>query len=386
MPYITIRVSPRSYAHQITLEEIIMGAVDMSRFYEQPTKHGGSLTRTYFRPDEKMPLKILKSVDVDEIIEKLKSFVSAHQDLYKVADRHELYHTFKIPKRSGGLRTINAPNDELMGALRELKTIFEQDCKALYHASAFAYIAGRSTLDCVKKHQANKSKWFLKTDFSDFFGSTTKEFILKQMALIFPFNMVLGYEDGRNALDTALDLCMLDGGLPQGTPISPMLTNLMMIPIDAQLNKSLTKDHFVYSRYADDIQISCQHDFPYTSLVKRIDDCLASFDAPFKIKPTKTHYGSSAGQNWNLGVMLNKDNNITIGWRNTQRFNAMCSSFIMDELHGRRWAVEDLAHFKGLISYYKMVEEEKINSIIGHYNTKYGVDMMKMLKRAMKGE
>ena len=191
-------------------------------------------------------------------------------------------------------------------------------------------------------------------------------------------------ERGRSLLSKCIDLCMLDGGLPQGTPISPALTNLIMVPIDSQLNKSLGKDHFVYSRYADDILISCQHDFPYMKIVQRIDDCLESFQAPFKIKPKKTRYGSSAGQNWNLGMMLNKDNNITIGWRNTQRFNAACNSFILDTKKGIKCIPEDIYHFRGLISYYKMIEEDKINDIIAHYNKKYGVDMLNMLKEAMR--
>ena len=384
MPYIVIRVNPAK-AHQVTLEELIAGEVDVSRFFTQPSKFESTLTRTYFRSDAKIPLKVWGAFDFAAIFDKITAFPENHKDLYDVADRHELYHTFKIPKKSGGLRTINAPNDELMAALRELKNIFEQDCKALYHTAAYAYVAGRSTLDCVKKHQRNESKWFLKTDFSNFFGSTTKEFLIHQLEMIFPFSVILQSTNGRAALDKCLDLCMLDGGLPQGTPISPMLTNLMMIPVDAQLSRNLAENHFVYTRYADDIQISCQHDFPYTAMVKRIDDCLTSFEAPFKIKPTKTHYGSSSGQNWNLGVMLNKDNNITIGWRNTQRFNAMCNSFILDTLNGRCWEFGDIAHFRGLISYYKMIEEAKIDGIIEHYNNKYHVNMLKMVKEALHG-
>lgn len=384
MPYITIRVSPRT--HQIRLEEIILHQVDIQSLLSQPSKADKSLTRTYFRASDKIPFALLQTIDFDEIINKLEGFVTAHKNLYEVSDRHELYRTFHIPKKSGGLRTINAPNDDLMAALRELKTIFEQDCKALYHTAAYAYVPGRSILDCIKKHQKNESKWFLKTDFSNFFGSTTKEFILNQMRQIFPFDIVLAAPRGLEAMERCLDLCMLDGGLPQGTPISPMLTNFMMIPIDAQLNRYLTENHFVYSRYADDIQISCKHDFNYRKMVQKIDECLMGFNAPFKIKPTKTHYGSSAGQNWNLGVMLNKDNNITIGWRNTQRFHAMCNSFILDEKNGHRWPIEDIYHFRGIMSYYEMIEEEKINGIVRHYNQKYNVDMKRMLKDAMKGE
>ena len=384
MPYIVVTVSNKTPI-QIKLEDLICGPVDLSRFFEQPKKKNFTETRTYYRERDKVPFKILNSVDFIEITDKLVAFVEEHKDLYDVKNRHDLYHTFKIPKKSGGLRTINAPNEDLKAALRQLKTIFERDCRALYHNCAYAYISGRATLDNIKKHQRNDSYWFLKTDFSDFFGSTTKEFILKQLSLIFPFNFILETERGRTALEKCIDLCMLDGGLPQGTPISPTLTNIVMIPIDAQLNKSLSKDNYVYTRYADDIIISCKHDFLHEKMVQRIDACLESFGAPFKIKPTKTHYGSRCGQNWGLGVMLNKDNKITIGWRNTQRFNAMCNSFILDMKNGIAWQPEDINHFNGLISYYKMVEEDKIKDIINHYNTKYNVNMMKMIREALRG-
>ena len=37
-----------------------------------------------------------------------------------------MYHTFHIPKSSGGLRRDDAPPPELMNALRELKTLFDR--------------------------------------------------------------------------------------------------------------------------------------------------------------------------------------------------------------------------------------------------------------------
>lgn len=47
-----------------------------------------------------------------------------------------------------------------MDALRRLKTMLEEDFHVLYHTSAFAYIKKRCTVDAVKRHQKNESKWF----------------------------------------------------------------------------------------------------------------------------------------------------------------------------------------------------------------------------------
>ena len=146
-----------------------------------------------------------------------------------------------------------------MEALRKLKIIFEEDFHALYHTSAFAYIKNRCTVDAVKRHQANESKWFGKFDLSNFFGNTTMDFVLQQFAMIFPFSEVMKTERGKSALRTALELAFLNGGLPQGTPISPTITNIMMIPIDFKLSngfRNFNDQSFVYTRYADDFIVS----------------------------------------------------------------------------------------------------------------------------------
>ncbi|MCL2052844.1 MAG: hypothetical protein FWG90_00160 [Oscillospiraceae bacterium] len=135
MPYITIKQPPKYY--QMTFEEIMAGVDDLSKFVQQ----NDSNTRTYFveRPNN----KLLKNTDVEGMIEVLRQFNTQKAALFN-ADRASLYHTFHIPKSSGGLRRIDAPLPELMNALRELKTIFETYMFALYHTSAFAYVRGRS--------------------------------------------------------------------------------------------------------------------------------------------------------------------------------------------------------------------------------------------------
>jgi len=119
------------------------------------------------------------------------------------------------------------------------------------------------------------------------------------LSQVCPFSEIVKRHDGNIELQKALRLCFLNNGLPQGTPISPFLTNMMMIPIDHKLSNSLRnldKRRFVYTRYADDLLISCKIDFNKDVVQKFISDTLAGFNAPFTIKPEKTRYGSSAGR------------------------------------------------------------------------------------------
>lgn len=287
----------------------------------------------------------------------------------------------KIFKKA--FRRIDAPKQELSNALYQLKYIFEEEFGALYHTSAFAYVKHRSTIDAVKRHQANESKWFGKYDLSNFFGSTTVEFIMSMLSMIFPFSEVVKFPSGRDNLEKALSLCVLHGVLPQGTPISPTITNIMMIPIDHTLSNTLRdfeKNSFVYTRYADDFIISSKYTFNFRNIGQLIIKTLEEFNAPFTLNQEKTRYGSSAGSNWNLGVVLNKDNNITVGYKKKRQFQAMLSSYVMDKLNGHPWIKSDVQTMEGYRNYYRMVEGDTIDAIVKHIGDKFGVDIAKSIK------
>lgn len=327
--------------------------------------------------------------DVEKFTEALKTFNLGTETL-RTVPRKKLYRHFEIPKKQGGkMRPIDAPEPELHAALTMLKALFENHCGAyLHHTAAFAYVKQRCTVDLVKVHQKNKSRWFLHLDFSNFFGSTTMKFVMNMFARIYPFNMAVSNEECKAELEKALELCFLNGGLPQGTPMSPWLTNVMMIPIDHELMKRCAHffPHLIYTRYADDLVISSEYDFEYKNVERMVNNVLHSFEAPFLIKPEKTHYKSSSGKNWILGVMLNKDNNITIGHQNKKYLKARICSYINDTKAGNFWDLEDVYEFYGKIAYYRMIEPEAIKEIINKNNIKFRVDVEALIKSQLKGE
>lgn len=374
MPYITLPQTPRT--HQMTFEEVLFDLPVRPMDYGRMSRAG---TVTYLVTRPETIEKYARRFDIQRMIASLKDFNEGYAELFE-ADRQSLYHTFHIPKNSGGFRRIDAPNPELMEALRSLKVMIVDQFGTLYHTSAFAYVKGRCTVDAVKRHQRNRSNWFLKTDFSDFFGSTTEEFLWKQASMIFPFSEIVKSQDGADALRKAFSLCFLNGGLPQGTPISPDLTNLMMIPIDSLLANALAKRGFVYTRYADDILISSRKDFDYMEVCRYIRSVLSEFDAPFVIKDKKTRYGSRAGNNWNLGVMLNKDNDITIGRKNKERLKAACHNYLRDKRNGVHWDPHDIMVLRGKLSYYEMVEPDYVAGFVRWFNEKNNVNLMRMIR------
>lgn len=379
MYYIVTRQSPRH--RQMSLEELLFSPIDKKAQTVYYNTEGN--TRVY--EVEQIGDELQRKTQVLYLKSRLKQFCEKTAELRSVP-REQLYYSFKIPKKSGGLRQIDAPVDSLKDALNELKDIFENDFNVMYHTSAHAYIKQRGVLTAIKRHQRNESKWFGKFDLHDFFGSTTKEFVTKMFSMIYPFCEVMRDAEGRDLFDTAISLCFLHGGLPQGTPISPMITNIMMIPIDYKLFNSLHNDEntLIYTRYADDMLISSRRNFDINEVQKKIKSVFEEFSAPFSLNEKKTRYGSSSGSNWNLGVMLNKDNQITIGWREKKHFQTMLRTYAMDRVNNKRWDYHDVKVLEGKINYYKMIEGDTVVRIISYISDKTNFDIIKGIKSDLR--
>ena len=200
MPYITISTTPRGY--QISMDEIFSNITNPAfSLAPQPQIEEANETRTTFR--EVIPDALIQNVDFNGMITALENFNLKYQHLIETENKSSLYRSFKIPKRSGGLRQIDAPKDELMLALRELKFVLEKKCFASHHTAAFAYVKKRRPLIALKRHQANNSRWFLKLDFSNFFGNTSFEFLTNQLKTIFPYSEIMKTQRGAEALNEA---------------------------------------------------------------------------------------------------------------------------------------------------------------------------------------
>lgn len=368
-------VKPREEKTQVSLMQILMG-ID-SKQNDIPNNTTVRKVQDDYVGD---------GFDLRGFIDVLKLFNTSTEPL-RETNRWDLYEHFRLPKKSGGWRPIDAPKPELGAALTTLRALIEGAIgNYFHHPCAFAYVRKRCTTDLVKVHQKAESRWFAHFDFSNFFGSTTLDFVLRMSKLVYPLNLVMKDEEGRAEYIKAMELCFLNGGLPQGTQMSPFITNVMMIPLDHELLKFCRnyKPHLIYTRYADDIIISGKYDFDYREVEKRINEILHSFGAPFKIKPEKTHYGSRAGRNWILGVMLNKDNKITIGHDKKKYFKAMLTSFVMSNRNNEPWDIEDIYEFQGKIAYYRSVERDYVDHILDTYSRKFGVNIEALIKAQLK--
>lgn len=299
---------------------------------------------------------------------------------FEETPKEQLYYAFRIPKHSGGLRTINAPMEHFKTALSEVKHLFESHINCLPHNAAYAYIKQRSTIQAIQQHKNNESNWFLKIDLKDFFPSCTPTLIYSQLLKLYPFACCP--EKTQNLLYKIIDICCLNNGLPQGTPMSPILTNLLMVSYDFDIqNYLINKDNFfIYTRYADDILISSKIKFKWSEIV----DDLKHILQPFIIHSEKVRFGSKSGRNWNLGLMLNKDNNITLGFKEKRNLNAMLNNFLQDFKENNPWSKDDTYYLQGKISYLNQIEPDYASYIINKYNQKHNLNYYKVLKTILK--
>lgn len=176
------------------------------------------------------------------------------------------YDQFELIKRSGGKRVINAPKKGLKHLQSRLSKLL-QDCfdeilesrfpqpKIKDFGLAHGFIRNRSILTNARQHIHKKN--VLNIDLEDFFNS-------------FNFGRVRGFFIKNKEFGLHPDIATLiaqiacyDNKLPQGSPCSPVISNLITHSLDIRLAELARRNSCFYTRYADDITFSTRKsEFP----------------------------------------------------------------------------------------------------------------------------
>jgi RNA-directed DNA polymerase len=157
------------------------------------------------------------------------------------------YREFTIPKRSGGKRRILAPVPELKALQRRI--LRRLLARLRVHPAATGFERGKSIVTNARVHVGQAV--VMRFDIRDFFPSTTAKRLKHYFRRI-------GYN--RPAAKLLIRLCTHEGGLPQGAPTSPRLSNLVNYRLDARLAGMARRLGGTYTRYADDITVSFSDD------------------------------------------------------------------------------------------------------------------------------
>lgn len=159
------------------------------------------------------------------------------------------YKEVHIPKKRGGSRRLHVPEPDLKHVQRRVLRRALRGLRA--HPAACGYEAGKSVVDNAAPHVGRRV--VIKLDLVAFFPSTAT-------GRVEAYFRRVGWNAAAARLLTRL--CTHEGGLPQGAPTSPRLSNLVNFGFDAHLDRFVRRRKGAYTRYADDLTISFPTDYP----------------------------------------------------------------------------------------------------------------------------
>ncbi len=169
--------------------------------------------------------------------------LGAPEEALSRTPRYEPRH---IPKR-GGTRLLHVPDDDLKTLQRRILRRLLKRLRC--HPAAKGFQPGESIVTHAALHAGRAV--VVRLDLRDFFPAT-------RTRRAYDYFRKIGW--GRRAARLLTDLCTHHGGLPQGAPTSPRLSNLLNYRLDRRLAAMADRLGARYSRYADDITFSFDPD------------------------------------------------------------------------------------------------------------------------------
>ncbi len=227
------------------------------------------------------------------------------------------YSEFKINKKSGAERIINAPVKGLKSLQKTLSFVLQ--CIYEPHHAAMGFVRDRSIVENARLHVG--SMYVYNIDLKDFFPSVDQARVWKCLQLK-PFNL-----NKISIANIISSLCCTEmeverktetgewekvkrNVLPQGAPTSPVITNIVCQKLDYLLSGVAKRFGLKYSRYADDITFSSMHNVYQTEsdFLKELHRIIA--EQNFHIKESKTRLQKDGYRKEVTGLLVNEKVNV----------------------------------------------------------------------------
>ena len=255
--------------------------------------------------------------------------------LYILPDA-EKYRSFEIPKRNGGTRLINAPEPRLKMVQRRLANVLYEciaeveKCTPPRRPLSHGFARSRSIFTNASVHK--NRRYVLNLDLEDFFPSLNfgriRGFFIKDKR----------FELNEKVATVIAQIACHKNELPQGSPCSPIISNLLGHLLDVRLVRFARKYKCTYSRYADDITFSTNlKDFP-SALAEPIPEKPQYWQlglpliqeiqhAGFEVNNDKTRMQWRGSRQVATGLVVNKKVNIRSEYYRTAR--AICNRLFL---------------------------------------------------------
>ena len=243
--------------------------------------------------------------------------------------RKDHYRVSTTPKRSGGVRIVEAPRMRLKAIQRKIATEILQTIPC--HSAAHGFVRGRSALSYVQPHVGKPV--LLRMDLQDFFPSIAASRVFglfRSMGYPYAMTQLLTNLCTATCSEEKLQMLQPDGWrfqpnldrywqlrslycrkhLPQGAPSSPALANLIAYRLDCRLAGLARSVGINYTRYADDFLFSGSESFGRVAKAFAIKVGSIAMEEGFQIQFRKTRIMRAATRQTAAGIVLNRCTNL----------------------------------------------------------------------------
>lgn len=273
------------------------------------------------------------------------------------------YIHFKLAKKTGGFRKISAPKPELKAAqIWILENILN---KVETHEAAHGFLTGKNIVSNAQIHVGAKT--IINFDLENFFPSITYKRVKgvfaslgfsEAVATVFALICTAPETEEIEIDDKTYFVGLGERHLPQGSPASPAISNIIARRLDKSLTKIAETLNFKYTRYADDLTFSTENaDAEISKLMSQIR--FVSDKQGFKINENKTRVLRSGRQQEVTGIVVN--DKISIDRKTLRKFRAVLHQAENKGLENLRWgnSPDVVASLKGYANFVFMVDKEK---------------------------